>query len=108
MDRTGIAARLRQARELAGITQAQAARLLGLSRPSISEAEAGNRRIAAEELAQLARLYEISADWVLYGGDPVAAADMPLLIAAREASRLSEDDLEKFKTLLSILTFGRK
>ena len=39
-----IASRLREARRMAGLSQAQVAKMLGLHRPSITESEAGNRR----------------------------------------------------------------
>jgi len=45
-----IAERLKEARRLAGLSQGHVARILGLHRPSVSEMEAGNRRVSAEEL----------------------------------------------------------
>nr|MDQ3081556.1 helix-turn-helix transcriptional regulator [Gemmatimonadota bacterium] len=53
-----IPARLRAAREAAGLSQGQVAKLMKMHRPTISEMEAGNRRISAEELAKLANLYD--------------------------------------------------
>ena len=50
--------RLRAAREAAGLSQGQVAKLMDMHRPSISEMEAGKRRITAEELARLADLYD--------------------------------------------------
>jgi DNA-binding XRE family transcriptional regulator len=45
-----IARRLKEARKLAGLSQGQVAKMLGLHRPSVSEMEAGNRRVSADEL----------------------------------------------------------
>ena len=44
--RTLIAERLREARRLAGVSQGQVAKMLGLHRPAVSEFEAGNRKVS--------------------------------------------------------------
>ena len=46
--RHGIAHRLRMAREMAGLSQGQVAKELGWHRPTVSEIEAGRRRVSAE------------------------------------------------------------
>ena len=61
--------RLRQARELAGLSQGQVARILNVHRPTISEIEAGNRRVSAEEIARFAEVYEVGIEW-LFGQGP--------------------------------------
>ena len=60
-----VAERLRLAREQAGLSQGQVARLLGKHRPTISEIEAGRRSVSAEELGVFADIYEVSATWLL-------------------------------------------
>lgn len=62
--RGDIAARLRTARERAGLSQGQAARLLEMHRPTISEIEASRRRVAAEELTRFADLYGVTVSWL--------------------------------------------
>lgn len=64
-DDAAIGRRLRQARAEARITQAGAAATLGISRPAVSELEAGTRRLAATELARCAALYRRPAAWFL-------------------------------------------
>ena len=49
-----IASRLKIAREMAGLSQNQVAKMLGMKRPAISEIEAGRRKVSADEIAQLA------------------------------------------------------
>jgi transcriptional regulator with XRE-family HTH domain len=49
--------RLRQAREEAGLTQEEAARLLGRPQWFVSRSETGARRLDLIELANLARVY---------------------------------------------------
>lgn len=58
-----LAERLRIAREQAGLSQGQTAKLLDLHRPTISEIEAGRRKVKAEELAQFGEAYGVSVAW---------------------------------------------
>ena len=55
--RKAIASRLRLSREMAGLTQGQVAKSLDWHRPTVSEIEAGRRRVSAEELTTLAEVY---------------------------------------------------
>ena len=68
--------------------------MLGLHRPSISEIEAGNRRVSAEELTRLAEIYDVSVAW-LVGKTPekIDVEDPRLELAARELTKLKPDDL---------------
>ena len=52
-----LARRLRSARKACHITQAKAARVLGISRSAVSQMEAGQRGVSGLELHQLAQLY---------------------------------------------------
>lgn len=99
-----IASRLREARRRAGLSQAQAAKLLNLHRPSVSEMEAGRRRVKVEELVQLSELYEVSVGW-LSGEQPDELNDQngQLLLAARELGKLNPADLERLMSLLAAM-----
>lgn len=55
--------RLRKGRKLAGLTQAEAARLLGFRQAQISAMETGERRVDVVELAKFARLYRKPLKW---------------------------------------------
>lgn len=90
--------RLRQAREQAGLSQGQVARLLNMSRPTISEIEAGNRRLRAEELPMFAKLYDVSVTWLSEGHEETSRSDIQ--IAARQLAQLRPQDLDKVMTLL--------
>ncbi|AHY56883.1 MULTISPECIES: helix-turn-helix domain-containing protein [Bradyrhizobium] len=99
-----IAERLKEARRLAGLSQGHVARILGLHRPSVSEMEAGNRRVSAEELAKLASLYDVSVAWLLREvPDTVEAEDPRLELAARELSKLKPEDLQRLLKLLAVM-----
>jgi transcriptional regulator with XRE-family HTH domain len=102
--RNQIAERLKEARRLAGLSQGHVARILGLHRPSVSEIEAGNRRVSAEELAKLASLYDVSVAWLLREvPDAVEAEDPRLELAARELSKLKPEDLQRLLKLLAVM-----
>ena len=97
---TMIHERLRSAREQAGLSQGQVAKLLGWHRPTISEIEAGRRKVASDEVARFADLYDVSVSWLLSESDE---HDPLVELAARELSKLRPDDLDKILRLLRSL-----
>jgi len=99
-----IRTRLRAAREAAGLSQGQVAKLMNMHRPTISEMEAGNRRISADEVAKLADLYDTKVAWLLGEAPERAAHDDPKLqLAARELGKLNPDDLDRLLKLIAAL-----
>jgi len=104
-----LAVRLRLAREQAGLSQAQVAKLLGVHRPTVSEIEAGRRRVQADELNDFARIYDVSVSWLLEEDprqDQGRAAKVEL--AARELAKLKQSDLDRVLNLLSSLRSSSK
>lgn len=65
MNRLEIARRLREARELASISQNEAADALGLPRTAVTQMEGGNRAVSTLELSSLAELYRRPVRWFL-------------------------------------------
>lgn len=99
-----IPARLRAAREAAGLSQGQVAKLMNMHRPTISEMEAGNRRITADELAKLADLYDTKLSWLMGDAPERAATDDPKLqLAARELGKLQPADLDRLLKLIAAM-----
>jgi transcriptional regulator with XRE-family HTH domain len=97
-----IASRIREARKAAGLSQGQVARLLGLQRPSVSEIEAGRRRVAADEITRLAELFDVGESWLLgKGAEKVDPHDTKLQLAARELRKLKPDDLDRLLAVLA-------
>lgn len=96
-----IAVRIRTAREQAGLSQGQVAKMLGLQRPSVSEMEAGRRKVSAEELSQLANIYHVSISWLT--NDEPEVPDPAVELAARELAKLKKEDLDKVIQLLRML-----
>lgn len=97
-----IATRLREARKVAGLSQGQVAKLLAMHRPTISEIEAGNRRVSAEELTKFAETYDVTVSWLLgESAEQLEADDPRLQLAARELGKLKPDDLDRLLRLLA-------
>jgi transcriptional regulator with XRE-family HTH domain len=97
-----IASRIREARSMAGLSQGQVARMLGLQRPSVTEMEAGNRAVSAEELSKLAEIFDVSVVWLLGdGATTLDEHDARLHLAARELMKLKPQDLNRLLTLLA-------
>jgi len=94
-----IARRLRMAREMAGLSQAQVALKLGVHRPTVSQIEAGRRKVSAEELVQLSQLYEVGLSWL--AGTEEEPAEVGL--AARELRKLKAEDVKVLLQLLKAL-----
>lgn len=101
--REEIGARLRTARELSGLSQAQVAQMLSLHRPSVSEMEAGRRRVSAEELTKLAAIYDVNLSW-LAGAEPDEQVESDKIrLAARELAKLKPADYKRMIHLLKVL-----
>lgn len=100
-NRGGIAERLRAARTRAGLSQGQVAKLLNLQRPSVSEIEAGRRKVTADELGQLSRIFGVSIAWVTDGSPEGSNPNVEL--AARELAKLKKEDLDVVLNLLTSL-----
>ncbi len=102
-----IAARARTARENSGLSQGQAARKLGLSRPSLTESEAGRRKISAAELTAMAEIYGVSVSWLACEGAEESDPDRDRIeLAARDLAKLKKEDLESVIQLVK--SIGRK
>lgn len=56
--------KLTQARKAAGLTQADVAARLDVSRQAVSRWESGQSKPSTEKLLELARIYDVSLDWL--------------------------------------------
>ena len=98
-----IADRLREAREASGLSQGQVAKKLELHRPTISEIEAGRRKVTAEEAEKFALIYGVSVEWIVRGSIEGESNDPRVLMAARELGNMSEGDIERLMKMLQML-----
>lgn len=99
--REAIASRLRLARERAGLSQAQVAKMLEMHRPTVSEIEAARRAVTAEELKEFARVYSVGVAWLT--SEPQDRNSDKLELAARELSKLKPADVDRLMDLLKSL-----
>jgi transcriptional regulator with XRE-family HTH domain len=99
-DLPGLGSRLRQARDTAGLSQEQVARLLGLPRPAVTEMEKETRKVSAGELKELAELYKVSLEWL--AGD-LLNQNRKVKIAARKLAALKERDLDAVMRIIDSL-----
>jgi transcriptional regulator with XRE-family HTH domain len=99
--RAAIASRMRLARERAGLSQGQVAKMLRMHRPTISEIEAGRRSVTAEELTEFANVYSVTVGWLT--SEPQDPAIDKLELAARELSKLKPRDVDRLIELLTSL-----
>lgn len=101
-DLPGLGKRLRQARDAAGLSQGQVAKLLKMHRPTITDMETGSRKVTAGELARFSELYKVSLEW-LTGTE---THNSKVKMAARKLSALKDRDLETAMRIIDSLWQG--
>lgn len=103
-----VGERLRWAREQAGLTQTQIARMLEYHRPTISQIEAGQRIVRPDEIARFASLYGVQEAWIIHG-DPglPTSQDARVEIAARELAKLRKEDLDTILKVIKVMRSNR-
>jgi transcriptional regulator with XRE-family HTH domain len=99
-DLPGIGERLRRSREAAGLSQGQAAKLLKMHRPTISDIESETRKVTAGELKEFAELYKVSLEWLVH---EAVGESHKLKMAARKLSALKEKDLDAVLRIIESL-----
>lgn len=100
-----VGARLRDARLATGLTQAEVAEALGMSRPTLAAVEKGTRKITGLELRRLARLYQRDVAWLLGEEDPGVTAGSAL---HRATANLSDGDKEQVLRFAEFLAAQRR
>jgi transcriptional regulator with XRE-family HTH domain len=97
-----ILERLAQARTQAGLSQSQAARLLGVESPStISQYENGHRKIDIQTFTKLATLYDVSETWLLTGYNP--DFDPSKWLEMAQLTRITMEDFDKLIDVMQSL-----
>lgn len=99
-----IGTRVKELRTKKGISQQELAELLGVSRPAISQVETGGRKICAEELDSLAKIFNISVDSLLNkerGPEVILQRDAKeRKLQPRIRINVPQKNMEKFKEIL--------
>ena len=96
-----VGARLRNARLATGLTQAEVAEALGMSRPTLAAVEKGTRKITGLELRRLARLYQRDVAWLLGEEGPDVAAGSALHRATADLSNADKEQVLRFAEFLA-------
>lgn len=104
-----LAARLRDARSLSGLSQAQVAAKLDMHRPTISEIEAARRSVTSDELKSFSELYGVTMSWLLGETDDSKKESRDALImAARELGKIREEDLDRLLRVIRMVRTSSK
>jgi transcriptional regulator with XRE-family HTH domain len=99
-----IGSRLRWAREQAGLSQGQVAQKMNMHRPTVSQIEAGDRKVQLDEIERFSELYGINQEWLVKGDDALPGERDPRIeLAARELSKLKRSDLDSILRLIQVL-----
>jgi len=99
-----IGHRLRLARQQAGLSQGQVARIVECHRPTISQIEAGKRIVRPDEIERFAAIYGVKEVWILRGEAALAEESDPRIeLAARELAKLRKEDLDAILRLIKIM-----
>lgn len=101
-----LARRLREAREYVGLSQEDVATALSISRPAVTNIEAGTRKVEAVELDKLSQLYGQTVHYLLTGES--ATSDFRLAFLARATNGLSNQDLEELGRFAEFLRSSGK
>jgi transcriptional regulator with XRE-family HTH domain len=102
-DKQALANRIRSARALSGLSQGQAAKLMNLHRPTISEIEAGRRNVKTDELTAFSNLYGVEVSWLVSGEVEKEKLDKSVIAAARELSSMKEEDLDILMSTIQVI-----
>jgi len=97
-----LGCRLRSSREFLGLSQEEVAEHMGLSRPAISNVEAGKRKVSTDELRRFSELYRRPYEYFLgevseFPEDETTGA---LFRAARELSEGDKAQVLRFAEFL--------
>lgn len=95
-----LCVRIKAARTKLHLSQQYVADYLGIGRSAVADIEAGRRKVSAEELDDLSKLFLVSVDELLHG----RAAAAPSQVFARCFDQLDEEDQRE---ILNLMEFKR-
>jgi transcriptional regulator with XRE-family HTH domain len=101
LEHEAVGARLREAREVLGLTQEDVAEALAIPRTSVIAMEAGRRKVSGLELRRLGRLYRRPVDWLLGETTAGVGADEALHRATADLSPADKEQVLRFAQFLA-------
>lgn len=84
MKRNAVGNRLKETRNLVGISRDHASASVGVSRTTLQQWENGATEVSLETLEQLARLYKVSPQYLIFGTDGDTPTPIPIQSANDE------------------------
>ncbi|HEX2973881.1 MAG TPA: helix-turn-helix transcriptional regulator [Tepidisphaeraceae bacterium] len=96
-----VATRLREARDVTGLTQGDVSAALGIPRSSVAAFEAGSRKVSAVELRALSALYGRSVAWLVGEEESPDLSGQALYRATSSLSQKDRDQVLKFAQFLA-------
>ena len=106
---TEINQRIKALRTRTGISQQKLAEMLGVSRPTITQIEAGERKVSSEDLLKLSEIFNVSVDQL------VCLRDEPVVtlqnknpgkkIGPRMRINVPQKNLDKFREILIYILY---
>lgn len=99
---TKLSKKLKTARENAGLSQGQVAKILGIHKLTVDEIEADRRDVSSDELAKFSDIYEVSIEWLMSSEEDNEFKEK-VKLTARGLSNLKKEDLNVVVNLLSTL-----
>ena len=88
-----LARRLKELRKLKGLTQAELARLLGVSTSAVGMYEQARREPDHETLARICSTFHVSSDFLLGSGGTAQKNDLNSIVEALREAILQQDGL---------------
>jgi transcriptional regulator with XRE-family HTH domain len=105
-DQLALARRLRSSRLESGMSQAEAADAVGISRVAVAEIEAGRRKVSSIELNEFAQAYGRPIEFLLGTKPGDAVAGSPVMNhLARTAKNLTHEDQQQLLRFAEYLRF---
>lgn len=101
----GIGARLKEARVRAGVTQIEAAEATGVTRPTVSNWEAGRNSPCLVQFRTLLNLYGVLGHYVLFGYHPFQM-ELKEKKELLEASKSFSPALQRRMDMLQLILVG--
>ncbi len=103
-----IGRRLRQARRVCGLTQAQVGRDIGVSFQQIQKYETGTNGVSQGKLAALAKALGLTTQYFFnttdHAEDNLKAVDSRILRLARRMHQLEKDQPAAFRAIYNVVT----
>ncbi len=98
MDRINIGNRLRDCREQKGLSRAQVTSQVDIGTTTLQQWETGSREASLETLGNLAKLYNVSPQYLIFGDQSTALPDIAAITNQKGIS--VEDAIDTLKTII--------